>query len=105
MFHPKQADIKEITIQLPPMLVSKYADSPASRLRSIREQCEGIQLQTKRLQPRQLTISGPPAALEKAKSLIESMCAKLAERCADVCYISNHIVKYLIRSVYRKKLI
>ncbi|VDL95499.1 unnamed protein product, partial [Schistocephalus solidus] len=76
--------IEEITVQLPSLLLSKFADSPAARLRSIREQCEGVQLKTSRAQPRQLVISGPPEALAKAKSLIDSMCAKMMERCADV---------------------
>ncbi|KAL7058604.1 hypothetical protein AAHC03_013542 [Spirometra sp. Aus1] len=78
------ANIQEITVQLPSLLLSKFADNPAVRLRSIREQCEGVQLKISRAQPRQLVISGPPEALVKAKSLIDSMSAKMMERCADV---------------------
>lgn len=71
------------------MLSKQAGDSttPGARLRSIREQCEGVQLKTNPAQPRQLVISGPPEALKKANVLIDSMCAKMLERCADVFFL------------------
>ncbi|VDD84192.1 unnamed protein product [Mesocestoides corti] len=80
------ANIEETTITLPSLMFTKQAGDAATRgarLRSIREQCEGVQLKSSPDQPRQLTISGPPEALKKAKALIDSMCAKMLERCAD----------------------
>lgn len=76
-------------------MLSKQAGSsvtPGARLRSIREQCEGVHLKTDPAHPRQLTISGPPEALDKAKALIDSICAKMLERCADVVFFSPYIV-------------
>ena len=87
-----KVNIQEITITLPPLMLSKQvgnSTTPGARLRSIREQCEGVQLKTNPTQPHQLTISGPPEALEKAKLLIDSMCAKMLEMCSDVCHHSS----------------
>ena len=66
------------------MLVKQVNSTrPSARLRSSREQCEGVQLKTSSSQPRQLTIFGAPEVLEKAKSLINSTCSKILGRCAD----------------------
>ncbi|KAL5107661.1 Vigilin [Taenia crassiceps] len=86
------ANVQETVITLPTLMFSKQAGdstTPGARLRSIREQCEGVQLKTNPAQPRQLIVSGPPEALEKANVLIESMCAKMLERCADSVIFAN----------------
>ncbi|KAM7542660.1 hypothetical protein Aperf_G00000013839 [Anoplocephala perfoliata] len=86
------ADIKEVTITLPTLMLSKQASNsvtPGARLRSIREQCEGVHLRTDPAHPRQLTISGPPEALDKAKALIDSICAKMLEHCTDSVVIAD----------------
>ncbi|VDM33646.1 unnamed protein product [Hydatigera taeniaeformis] len=86
------ANVQEIAITLPTLMLSKQpgnSTTPAARLRSIREQCDGVQLKTNPAQPRQLIISGPPEALKKANILIESMCAKMLERCSDCVVFAN----------------
>ncbi|CDS37530.1 high density lipoprotein receptor hdl [Echinococcus multilocularis] len=86
------ANIQETVITLPTLMLSKQpgdSTTPGARLRSIREQCEGVQLKTDPAHPRQLTISGPPEALEKAKALIDSMCAKMLERCTESVVFAN----------------
>ncbi|VDK23124.1 unnamed protein product [Taenia asiatica] len=86
------ANVQETIVTLPTLMLSKQAGdstTPGARLRSIREQCEGVQLKTNPAQPRQLIISGPPEALEKANALIDSMCAKMLERCADSVVFAN----------------
>ncbi len=86
------ANLKEMTITLPSLMLTKQAgdaNTPGARLRSIREQCEGVQLRTNPAKPRELTISGPHEAVDKAKALVDSMSAKMAEKCADTVVFAD----------------
>lgn len=86
------SDLKEITITLPSLMLAKQtgdAKTPGARIRSIREQCEGVQVATVPSKPREVIISGPSEAVDKAKSIIDSMCAKMLERCADCTVFAN----------------
>lgn len=79
-----QATIEEVTITLPSWMLTKKAGNSSARLRSIREQCEGVQLKHDSTNPRKLIISGPPQSIEKAKSLVDSILTNMPEGCTEV---------------------
>ncbi|VDN98236.1 unnamed protein product [Rodentolepis nana] len=83
------ATIEEVTITLPSWMLTKKAGNSNARLRSIREQCEGVQLKQVPANPRKLIISGPPQSIEKAKGLIDSISTNMPEGCTEATVICD----------------
>ncbi|KAM3184380.1 hypothetical protein ACTXT7_008456 [Hymenolepis weldensis] len=83
------ATIEEVTITLPSWMLTKKAGNSSARLRSIREQCEGVQLKHDCTNPRKLIISGPPQSIEKAKSLMDSISTNMPEGCTEAVVACN----------------
>ncbi|VEL38424.1 unnamed protein product [Protopolystoma xenopodis] len=104
------ANIKEITMPLPPPLLARLCDrTKLPLLRSIREQCSDVDFRFPHVTsgssfspstsgegargavsgaphnpaPSHVIISGPPDALEKAERLLADMNAKVAEMCEE----------------------
>nr|CDS29395.1 high density lipoprotein receptor (hdl) [Hymenolepis microstoma] len=77
------ATIEEVTITLPSWMLTKKAGNSSACLRSIREQCEGVQLKSVSANPRKLIISGPPQSIDKAKGLVDSILNNMPEGCTE----------------------
>ncbi|KAL3319033.1 hypothetical protein Ciccas_002303 [Cichlidogyrus casuarinus] len=86
-------NMKEVRLPIPPFVLAKAVGNAAPRLRSIKEQCDGVSFKFPRTSPdantsaasaKEIIIYGPSEAVAKAQKLVEELNKKVAELCDEV---------------------